>query len=211
VKLPTPPKPWDIRPKAVTGSADSNAVYRAVGMALTSWEFIETALADIFSVVVGEAAIGFIPRTPASMAYGTIVGFGGRADMLDAAARGFFRLSDKEKRNADFAQATNQIQGQFEVLLKEARAFAARRNDIAHGQVNSDKHGSYLYPPFYSTKKFPMTDSDFATIHDVAAYCYTADDIHFYRQCFEDLYDRLNECRGNIRDIAVLRKTRKPS
>jgi hypothetical protein len=29
------------------------------------------------------------------MAYGTIVGFGGRADMLDAAARGFFRLSDK--------------------------------------------------------------------------------------------------------------------
>jgi hypothetical protein len=139
-------------------------------MALTSWEFIETALADIFSVVVGEAAIGFIPRTPASMAYGTIVGFGGRADMLDAAARGFFRLSDKEKRNADFAQATNQIQGQFEVLLKEARAFAARQNDIAHGQVNSDKHltvhirschrlspldAGRMYDPFRGTASAP--------------------------------------------------------
>lgn len=180
-------------------------------MALTSWEFVESSLADIFSVVVGEPALGIIPQTPASMAYGAIVGFNGRTDMLDAAARGFFRLSGKEKRDADFVRAADQIQREFEPLLKETRLFAIRRNDIAHGQVISDKQGSYLYPPFYNTKKYPMTDRDLATIHDIATYCYTADDIHFYQRHFEDLYDRLSECMRNVRDMAVLRRHGRPS
>jgi hypothetical protein len=93
VKTPKAPKPWDIRPKGAKGSTTADEVYRAVGMALTSWESIEVVLADIFTIFVG-APLTVVPHAPATMAYGSIIGFRSRASMIEAAASGFFQACD---------------------------------------------------------------------------------------------------------------------
>jgi hypothetical protein len=198
----TPPKaqPWDIRPKPERGSANSDDVYRAVGMALTSWEYVENAVADIFVSVVGDP-FESANKSPATRAYGAVTNFNSRADMVEAAAYAFLNPErTKAKADAQLLAHRTELREQFKTLLGKFRSFAGRRNDIAHGIVDSNRLGSFLYPASYNAKKHPLEKADL-TLHQRALFCYAAEDIHYYRERFEDLYDELSAfCREVWRD-----------
>jgi hypothetical protein len=207
-KNSTPPirKAWDIRPKSAKGSATADDIYRAVGMALTSWEYVENALADAFTLFVG-APEESPPRVPALRAYGAIVGFQSRAAMLDAAGEAFFHKHRDQTPDPKLDPQKEKLRGEFVSLLRETKGHSDRRNDIGHGIVSSSRLGSFLYPPDYNARKYPLL-KDNLTLHHRAAYAYTADDIHHYRKGFEELYDKLSVLCTELRHIAAYERRR---
>src|SRR5262249_21806748 len=74
-------------------------------------------------------------------------------------------------------------------ILKECGEWAGRRNEIAHGIVDrltdAPKNAWFLFPSFYNAKKRRLGERP--------AYRYTAANIEYYSDCFEDLHNRLNE------------------
>src|SRR5579862_3152347 len=80
-----PNDPWAIPPVVTSGDPDLNTVWRAVGEALSSWEWVEGYLSLIFCEMVSDKW-----SFPAHRAYGGIVAFNGRADMLRNAAEAYF-------------------------------------------------------------------------------------------------------------------------
>jgi hypothetical protein len=84
------PNPWDIPPSPPIGDIDGDAISIAVGRALTSWEYVEEAYADIFSVLVGAHQSADPEIIPALRAYGAVITSRGRAEMIEAAGRRAF-------------------------------------------------------------------------------------------------------------------------
>jgi hypothetical protein len=120
--MPNNPKklnPWDRRPWPQTGDATANETYAAVGCALSSWERHEAALSFLFAAFVSEGTSRIARR-----AYNAIRTFEGRAEMLKAASHSFFAAYPDEE-----------MQKRFKDILRNAKEFSARRNDIAHGCV----------------------------------------------------------------------------
>ena len=76
------PQPWDIPPTLASGDAGENGMYLAVGRALTAWEYVEEAFADIFATFVGAHESREPEVVPAFRAYGSVITSRGRADML---------------------------------------------------------------------------------------------------------------------------------
>jgi hypothetical protein len=132
------PQPWDVPPAPGSGDSHEDAISLAVGRALTSWEFIEEALADIFAIFV-KADVADPEKAPALRAYGSVITARGRADMLQAAGEAHF-----------FSNQAPQLESDFKAVLRSYRGFAGRRNDVAHGRAGQDSqnpaHGWYLYP-----------------------------------------------------------------
>jgi len=135
VRKPPPPptpkqkKPWDVPPTPKTGDADPDTTYAAVGRALSQWELFEGNFSQLFAIFIGHAPSAILT---AVRAYGTIQTFRGRADMVEGAAELFFLLysnDDLRNRIAD--------------LIKIARNYAGRRNEIAHGVVHTRRLGHY--------------------------------------------------------------------
>ena len=128
-RKPKPPKPatppkvniWD-PPHATQGDTTENEIFEAVGRAITDWEFVEEELARIFAALVG--TVGHPRPGPAVRAYGSIIGFKARADMIQAAGNTFF-----QSRHAP------QLQAKFNELMAETLNWSNRRNDIVHGRV----------------------------------------------------------------------------
>lgn len=213
-KTPKSPKPWDPRPKAARGSPTSDEVYRAVGMALTSWEYLENALANIYTAFLGVLDVP-IENAPAVRAYGSIVGFQNRAAMIEAASEAFFHAHWNPAIQTKFGKRKNELSAAFAVLLSEATGYSGRRNEIAHGIVSPDEAGNFLYPSDYNTRKNAMANALSDIARERATYRYTAHDIHYYRQGFEDLYDRLSEFEQPLRllasEIRAVRQERRRS
>jgi hypothetical protein len=103
-----------------TRDADLNTTCRAVGEALSKWEWFEGNLSLIFYYVIG---IGY-GNLAAARAYGAIEAFRVRKNLIEYAAELYFRITPD-----------NYLQERLDELLKDASKFAARRNDIAHGIV----------------------------------------------------------------------------
>jgi hypothetical protein len=141
-KPPTPKvNPWD-PPFARTADANEDDIFKAVGKALTNWEFVEEALARIFAALVGTVAY---PRAgPAVRAYGSIISFRSRVEMIEWAGDAFFSLPPP-----------SQFQSDLYPLMTECKDWSQRRNDIAHGRVwpSPDLGGYLLFPSLYNTKK----------------------------------------------------------
>jgi hypothetical protein len=121
---PTPKRkhPWDVPPFPDKGDPKPDMTYAAVGRALSQWEKFEGELSELFAVFAG----GVPTSLPAVRAYGSIQTFRGRADMIEAAAEGFFVVFP----NDDLA-------GRIGKLLERARNYSPRRNEIAHGVVHT--------------------------------------------------------------------------
>jgi hypothetical protein len=101
--------------------------YAAVGRALSAWEKFETEFGFIFCYLTGSEH----NLLPIWRAYGSIVTFRGRKEMLQEAAEMFLFLHpDPATKSA------------IDSLVKRADGFCARRNEIAHGVVMPYQLGS---------------------------------------------------------------------
>jgi len=164
------------------GNSREDAIFSAVGQALTEWEQLENACAQLFAVLVS-ANHKRAYLAPAIRAYGTVNSAATRCKMLANAGGAYFakRKTKAQKHEAD-----------FDDLLKAYSNFASRRNDIAHGSVQRvflTKRGTrpaalglYLTPSFYNPQKFK---------NEQLSYLYTSNDLIFYRQEFTKLALRI--------------------
>lgn len=146
---PTPkqPKPWDRPLNAELGDELEDATYAAIGRALSSWERFELAMGGLFSRFLGVGG----DTLPAIRAYGSVTTFRGRADMIQAASEAYF-----------FARPHGDLSPRVASLLKEARGYSPRRNEIAHGIVRMiyghsvrgvRELGFAVHPSDYATNK----------------------------------------------------------
>ena len=176
--------PWDIpTPLPTIGETLTDAIHTATGKALTSWEYLEEALAHLFALILG---VGADPETePAIRAYGSVISFKSRADMVRAAADVFFRLHPSET-----------LQPEFIALLTACIGWSGRRNDVAHGKVTNlaplFPQGVFLVPGYYNNKRQQLGKGP--------SYRYTAQEIRKFEEGFVDLYDKLSDFTTRLRD-----------
>jgi hypothetical protein len=164
------PQPWDVPPTPARGDIHEDAISVAVGRALTSWEYLEEQLAEIFAIFVN-ADMADPEKAPAVRAYGSVATARARADMLEAAGEAYF-----------YSKPDAGLQTEFEDILRKYRGFAGRRNDIAHGRVAQNAGtGWYLYPGLYNTNKYPLGQPP--------KYLYSSAEITKFKERFEALYD----------------------
>jgi len=192
-KTPTVPElmPWDMRRLSPAGSPTAEAVYQAVGHALSIWEFTETQLSDLYLCFIDAyygRPHGISPRRAALRAYGSVVSFASRSEIVETAGKAFFNerrrtLNDREA-NTRVLEYEKNVSMELGPLLKELRIFCARRNEIAHGIVGGAKDRFYLSPSDFNPRKRPLT-TKLRTQFESAIYHYTADDIDHYRREFE--------------------------
>jgi hypothetical protein len=185
--------PWDVLPREPYGDETEDALYLAVGKALTAWEELDNEQGSLFAVIV------LSQDSAANAAYGSVASGPGRGSMVIAAA--------------------DQIFGNFDpVLLKEITSLVnlvgrllGRRNDIAHGIVQGFAFydgrprkgflGYYLVPPNYNTRKRLDAEALQKRINTLPrvggiipgdimmfshlSYVYTAAQIDYYREQFK--------------------------
>lgn len=173
------PNPWDVPKPEPVGTPNADQLYNAIGRALSAWEPVEAACARIFAYLVS-APMEWHEISPAMRAFGTVISFPGRKEMIEAAAKAYFHL------NQPIAHYEDHISD----ALAEANNFAARRNEIAHGAVrevidhNTKRSiGFYLVPSLFNPKKFPITM--------VPTFQYVEKNILYFRQEFTKLELRL--------------------
>jgi hypothetical protein len=172
-----PSKPWAMQPRPKTGTKTQDELYTAVGAALSTWELVEEGLAEIFATFIGVPEAGPASgHQPAIRAYGSVISFRSRQEMVGAAAQGFFHRAAKDDPTVK----------RFGSLMFEAGGFSGRRNEIAHGRVQLvPKKGFYLFPGLYNSSKNPIGQQ--------AVYAYTASQLFSYREGFELLSEKLTD------------------
>ena len=173
-------QPWEVPDPPRIGDATSDITFRAVGAALSQWEYFEGNLSLAFSFLIGSG----YGNVAALRAYGSVESFRGRANMIEEAGEVYFKYEPDEK-----------LQASIKELLTRARQLSGRRNEIAHGIVSpyfetaNDKNihnGFVLYPAYYATRKRKLPQD--VPLTDVTlTYVYSSVEIgHFGRQ-FDDL------------------------
>jgi hypothetical protein len=160
---------WAIPPLAIEGDPDVNTVWQAVGEALSSWEWLEGNLGLIFAELVAARNM----HLAASRAYGTIVAFRGRADLVKAAAKAHFSVYPDEATEKD-----------LEKILKTLDRASPRRNDIAHGIAQPhyprvSVRQWALYPSYFSTGR--------RTVKGAPNYIMASADIRRFAAQFRDI------------------------
>jgi hypothetical protein len=163
-------------PRAERGAATENALYIAVGAALSTWELVEEGLAEIFALFIGAPEAGPTSgHQPAIRAYGSVISFRSRVEMVSAAAQAFFHR-----------EPNSEIQKQFGRLMEESNGYAGRRNDIAHGRVQYVAGKDfYLFPGLYNSSKNPVGRD--------AIYAYNDTQILQYCEAFRILSEKLTD------------------
>jgi hypothetical protein len=165
--------PWDVPDRPLAGDANVEDIYRAVGGALTSWEFVEESVAEIFAVLTGSVAE--LDKAPALRAYVAVLSFRARREMVEAAAKAFFHNYPNDT-----------LSKELETLLNVAGGWSGRRNDIAHGRTAApfrNLSGFVLLPGQYNTRKQKVGENP--------SYCYSAEQIKRFEIHFDSLYDDL--------------------
>jgi hypothetical protein len=135
-----------------------DAVYVAVGRALSEWENLEGVLAHWFQGMLSSKSIAPF------RAYGAIIGFQARANMLIAAAEVYFG----EIERPDLLE-------KFKSMVNNLKDISSIRNNIAHGSVGCEDDGYWLSPSA-QTKKL--------TLRGERKYRYNAADIDRHRESF---------------------------
>ena len=148
LRTPLPPSAgdyWQHRQSANRSTDKHEDIYLKVGHALSTWESFEYTLVMLFCHFV-EAKI----NNAAQRAFGSISASNARMEALDKAAQVYFHLHGVNEG----------LQDQFNLLRKHADRARERRNDIAHGVVNSvgvqgdpNVGGVFLIPAMYSSRK----------------------------------------------------------
>ncbi len=110
--------PWDVIER-VEGESDPDKLYLSIGRALSAWEWMEQSFAHLFGFFCGGE-----DTLPARRAYGAVITFRGRSEMLRSVAEAYF-----------YSRPDHAMKDRFFALLNLASNFSARRNEIAHGIV----------------------------------------------------------------------------
>lgn len=188
--------PWDIplKPKPGERLDLPDDLYAAVGKALSSWDGVESTLARIFALCCQTPIFGNPLGEPAIRAYGSVVSFNGRAEMVDAASRAYFH-----NKKAPTAEIEMKLRG----LLSECRQFAGRRNDIAHGRVEfllgaeydwwpqGEREHCWLFlPGLLSTKRYSLDHEP--------TYIYMLAELTYFKDQFDNLAGRISELEGDL-------------
>lgn len=192
-------KPWDRTPWPDDGDPEQNATYAAVGAALSQWA--------LFEVVLGRLFEAFITLDLASdagrRAFEAVRTFESRSSMLRAAGQSYFASFHNKQVNSDFDE-----------LLKAAKNYSERRNEIAHGAVKPFPtlkaspapaiSGYALMPSAYDPYK--------ATVWGGIKYAYTSKEMQEYASHFATLVDPANMISLHIvqHTQALRRGDRKP-
>jgi hypothetical protein len=196
---PTPPQPkaWDMPPLPARGDPYRDDTFIAVGRALSQWEHFEGEIGLIYGILVDSRQ----ETEPAMRAYGAVSTFSTRLDMILSASKAFF-LSIEPSYEAEIKS-----------LLDDAKQFASRRNEIAHGIVQpyyikgSNRSGYALGPSKYATRKqnlSRMSDFDiyYATVSSL--YAYTSTQLSEITNQFGILTERAMEIYVILYHIAEL-------
>jgi hypothetical protein len=139
---------------------------------MSLWEKYEAALAFLFSSFLGPLPLS----EPSRRAFFAVRTFEGRAEMLKAASQAYFSRPKCAPLQAKFKES----------VISKAKCYSLRRNDIAHGYVDSfatqedwkldghsNKYGTFaLYPSIASFKERDLLG--------IPSYCMVSADIsHF--------------------------------
>jgi hypothetical protein len=165
--------PWDIpSPLPQKGARTPEAVFEAVGRALSHWELVEQALALLFIFLTTGRHKDRMD--PSIRAYGSIVGVKARIAMVRAAAESWFeRFPD-----CPFSENCKEV-------LRKCERWSSRRNDIAHGRVSypPKKTDSWMLYPGLFTMKY--------SIKGTPKYIFRGEDMDQYSKGFYSLYEEM--------------------
>jgi hypothetical protein len=166
--------PWDIRERQPQGDKTPEGIFAAVGAALTTWEALESELAEVFDALVsGEKT--------------ERIGFATLMSVGSSHTRGEIILSAAERALALQVPLGKEVHE----LATEAGHYRARRNEIAHGRCfNLDKHGFYFAPNNIAKNKWK---------DGAARYQWVAADIHHYGTEFASLCERASHLAKQLR------------
>jgi hypothetical protein len=144
--------PYSDPPLPDAGDWSEAALYEATGRALSKWETFETVFADLFTAFLGP----MIDTTAAARAYGSVIAFSGRLNMVRAAAETYFAYSP-DYHPDPLKKAW--LKEQFRQTSKRAETLSKFRNHIAHGVVGEYSspaghvRGVALMPARYAFKR----------------------------------------------------------
>lgn len=187
--------PWDVL-EPDGAETEPEKLYVSIGRALSEWEWTEQQLAHFFGFFCGGDDPFAVRR-----AYGSVITFRGRADMLRSAAEAYFH-----------AKPGHKMKDRFDGLLKLAGNYSPRRNEIAHGLVTvayfmfENEEGLQkasieaslramrwlLCPPEYATNKhtlMPMGDDEIFRYR--RKYAYSCKEVDHYGQQFREIRNDL--------------------
>lgn len=118
------------------GNKTYDALYRAIGRAMTQWAMVEESLERIFVTLLSPEGIG------ASRVFGSVLSLRARTEMVDASANMELHRLGKHDLLKDLTTRTE--------LIRQA---SGRRNDIAHGVPNKRSYGCFIEPPMSSPRQ----------------------------------------------------------
>jgi hypothetical protein len=189
--------PWDVLPVEPQGDEEAVELYHAVGLALSLWEVLESAVATIYHDIVG-----FNSRA-AMAAYCTISSSPGRIDRVLAAA--------EEADNTHISAL--QVEELKQLLVNEVGKLSGRRNEIAHGTVThvsapGRREGHFLMPPDYNTRKrIPYRKIQTGELPFKAIkYAYTAAQVQQYGEHFWNYAERIYDVVDALRESRRVRQ-----
>lgn len=168
---------WDMPPLPEKGDWSECGLYESIGRALSAWEAFESDLAGVFTALLSPSLF----LLPAERAYGSILTFRGRSEMIEAAAEAFF-IAKPNRRKHHILKA----------ILKKAGRYSARRNEIAHGIVGEYStpagkvQGLALMPSTYSTNKRYLAQRG-RSYNTMPRYAYTTSEIQYFEWRFRQL------------------------
>jgi hypothetical protein len=164
-------KYWQRPDMKERGDVSPEPIYLAVGSALAQWESIENSFVSLFCHFIE-------PRVSnaAARAYGAISSSQGRIEALENAAIVYFHLHN----------VAEDLQNEFQLIIRHFNAARGRRNDIAHAvtinfqfEAGVDAGGVFLIPAMYGSRKtYPFIPKDgdrFSIIK--SKYRFTSEDI----------------------------------
>ena len=198
--------PWD-RPSYSAipnrfGDREPEAIYAALGRAVSAWEGVSAATAALFRALLEEAKRSELDAGEVD-AFGDVTKVHERAKRLRARWERFF--------DADFGAAGDEaavLLRELPELMTAYRGWAERRNDLAHGYVTEAAAPDYerddqpivahyaLCPSHARTGKWPRVEPE---------YNYVAGEIATFAEAFRALDERIE---GAAERVETLRSSR---
>jgi hypothetical protein len=153
--------PWDRPPLPARGDLNPNETYAGVGRVLSQWEAVEIQLGYLYTIAAGKPG-----EWETLLEYGRGSAFVGRFRILEDKVAELFRKRPDQD-----------VEAQFGAFRDEAKGWASRRHDVAHGIVRSHEwahwwllgepappsEGFFLLPSHYKGSAYGPTALPFYT------------------------------------------------